>query len=49
MTTILVYGSIFKELRDSIHRWGENGKLILNPLGSFLSGLISCMLCTSTR
>ena len=48
MSQILVYGSIFNGFRDSIHRWGENKLLPLNFLGSFLSGLISCMMCTST-
>ena len=48
MTTILVYGSIFNNLRESIHKWGKNELAIFNSLGSFLSGLISCMLCTST-
>jgi len=48
MTTILVYGSIFNGLRDLIHKWGNNELAPFNFLGSFLSGLISCMLCTST-
>ena len=48
MTTILVYGSIFNNLRESIHNWGNNELAPLNFLGSFISGLISCMLCTST-
>jgi hypothetical protein len=47
MTNILVYGSIFNNLRNKIHRWGEN-KGLLSGLGLFLSGLISCVLCTST-
>jgi hypothetical protein len=48
MTTILVYGSIFNGLRNAIHKWGNNKNAPLNFLGKFLSGLISCMLCTST-
>jgi hypothetical protein len=48
MTTILVYGSIFESTRQSIHRWGNNPFLPLQGLGKFISGLISCMLCTST-
>ena len=48
MTNILVYGSIFNELRNSIHNWGNNESLPFNFFGSFLSGLISCVLCTST-
>ena len=47
MTNILVYGSIFNDLRNKIHRWGDS-KGLLSGLGSFLSGLISCVLCTST-
>ena len=48
MTTILVYGSIFNGLRNGIHKWGNNKSLPFNFLGKFLSGLISCMLCTGT-
>jgi len=48
MSQILVYGSIFNGLRDGIHRWGENPLSPLNFMGVFLSGLISCMMCTST-
>ena len=47
MTNILVYGSIFNNLRNKIHRWGDS-KGLLSGLGLFLSGLISCVLCTST-
>jgi len=48
MSQILVYGSIFNGLRDSIHRWGKNKMNPFNFLGVFLSSLISCMMCTST-
>ena len=48
MTNILVYGSIFNGLRSKIHKWGENEYAPFNFLGKFLSGLISCVLCTST-
>ena len=48
MTNILVYGSIFKGLRTSIHKWGDNDTGFFQPMGQFLSGLISCVLCTST-
>ena len=48
MTTILVYGSIFNGLRNWIHKWGNSDYYAFNGLGKFLSGLISCMLCTST-
>lgn len=48
MTTILVYGSIFASWRNAIHRWGKNQYAPFNFIGNFLSGLISCMLCTGT-
>ena len=48
MTNILVYGSIFNGFRQSIHNWGNNEYARFNFLGKFLSGLISCVLCTST-
>lgn len=48
MTTILVYGSIFNGLRNGIHKWGNNKSAPFNFFGKFLSGLISCMLCTGT-
>jgi len=48
MSQILVYGSIFDDLRLSIHKWGENPLSLFRGVGSFLSGLISCMMCTST-
>ena len=48
MTNILVYGSIFDNLRNSIHKTAEVGIPIISPLFKFLSGLISCVMCTST-
>lgn len=48
MTTILVYGSIFNGLRQSIHNWGNSNYMAFNGLGNFISELIQCMLCTST-
>ena len=48
MTNILVYGSIFNGLRNSIHKWGNNKYVPFNHFGKFLSELISCVLCTST-
>lgn len=48
MTTILVYGSIFNGLRSFIHKEAtEEGWVIFRPIFNFLSGLISCVLCTS--
>jgi polyferredoxin len=48
MTNILVYGSIFNGLRNWIHKWGNSEWYAFHGLGKFLSGLISCVLCTST-
>ena len=48
MTTIMVYGSIFNGLRQSIHNWGNSDYMAFNGLGRFISELIKCMLCTST-
>ena len=45
---ILVFGSIFSELREGIHKWGNNPLAPLQFVGKFLSGLIACMMCTST-
>jgi hypothetical protein len=48
MTNILVWGSIFADLRNWIHTWGMNELVPFQGVGKFLSGLISCMMCTST-
>lgn len=49
MTTILVYGSIFNKLRDTIHNAGsEEGFNLTRPMFKFISELIKCVLCTST-
>lgn len=45
---ILVFGSIFSELREGIHKWGNNPLAPFQFVGKFLSGLIACMMCTST-
>ena len=43
LSQILVYGSIFDTQRQWVHAWAE-----LSPILKFISGLISCMMCTST-
>lgn len=43
LSQILVYGSIFDKQRQWIHDWSETSSIL-----KFLSGLISCMMCTST-
>ena len=48
MTNILVYGSIFKEMRDTIKKWGENEIVPFNGFFNFISGIVSCMMCCST-
>lgn len=48
MTQILVYGSIFNNTRQSIHEWGNSHYMAFNGIGKFISGLISCVMCTST-
>jgi hypothetical protein len=48
LSNILVYGSIFNNQRNFIHKWGNNVYSPFQGLGKFLSGLISCMMCTST-
>jgi hypothetical protein len=47
MSNILVYGSIFHELRDGIKKWGDT-VLPFNSLAKFVGELLSCMMCTST-
>ncbi len=46
MSNILVYGSIFQGMRDSIKDWG-NSELPFNGVGKFVGDLLSCMMCTS--
>ena len=48
MTQILVYGSIFNEQRLWIKTLGENELIPFNGICKFISGLISCVMCTST-
>jgi len=48
MTNILVYGSIFSELREKIKLWGENKSVRFSGFGQFLSGILSCVMCCST-
>lgn len=48
MTNILVYGSIFENLRNAIHITAETRIPIISPVFKFVSGLISCVMCTST-
>ena len=46
-STIMVYGTIFKGMRDFIKAYG-NSDLILSDTFNFISGILSCMMCCST-
>lgn len=48
LSQILVYGSIFESLRQGLHKWGADENAPFQSFGEFLSGLIKCMMCTST-
>ena len=48
MSNILVYGSIFEGYRNTIHSMSNTDIPLITPLFKFLSGLIVCMMCTST-
>jgi hypothetical protein len=46
-STIMVYGTIFKGIRDFIKVYG-NSDLMLSNTFNFISGILSCMMCCST-
>ena len=46
-STIMVYGTIFKGIRDFIKAYG-NSDLMLSNTFNFISGILSCMMCCST-
>jgi len=48
MTQIIVYGSIFEGLRNSINKTGEFGIPLISPIFRFIDGIVSCMMCCST-
>ncbi len=48
LMNIMVYGSIFQGLRDSIKKWGDSEYAPFNSLGAFISGILSCPMCFST-
>jgi len=47
LMNIMVYGSIFQELRDFFKKWGNNQYTPLNGLGNFISGILTCPMCFS--
>lgn len=46
-STIMVYGTIFKGMRNFIKAYGES-ELIFSDIFNFISGILSCMMCCST-
>lgn len=46
-STIMVYGTIFKGMRNFIKAYGES-ELIFSDTFNFISGILSCMMCCST-
>ena len=46
-SNIMVYGTIFKGMRDFIRAYG-NSDLLFSGLFDFISGILSCMMCCST-
>ena len=46
-STIMVYGTIFKGMRNFIKAYG-NSDLIFSDTFNFISGILSCMMCCST-
>jgi hypothetical protein len=43
----MVYGTIFKGMRNFIKEYGESD-LIMSDTSKFISGILSCMMCCST-
>jgi hypothetical protein len=48
MSNILVYGSIFSGMRNTLSRWGTNPYTPFRGVFNFISELLSCMMCAST-
>lgn len=46
-STIMVYGTIFKGMRNFIKEYGESD-LMMSGTFNFISGILSCMMCCST-
>lgn len=47
-TNIMVYGSIFADMRNKIASMGEDILFPFHPIFKFISGILSCMMCCST-
>jgi hypothetical protein len=48
LTNILVYGSILQDVRNYIKLIGDSGFSVISPIFSFISEMLSCMMCAST-
>jgi hypothetical protein len=48
LTNIMVFGSIFSQLREFFYSWGQNKLAPFNGLGKFISGIFACTMCFST-
>ena len=46
-TNIMVYGSIFRGMRNFIKVYGDS-ELLFSGTFNFVSGILSCMMCCST-
>lgn len=47
-TNIMVWGSIFSNLRNKIAEWGNDILFPLFPIFKFISGILACVMCFST-
>ena len=47
-TNIMVFGSIFADMRNKIAAIGEDILNPIHPIFKFISGILSCMMCCST-
>ena len=47
-TNIMVYGSIFRGMRDTIKKIGDSDVPIFSGIFNFISGILSCMMCCSS-
>jgi len=45
LSNIIVYGSIFSGPREFIRVWAETPLPMVQPIGRFLKGMTSCMMC----
>ena len=47
-STIMVYGTIFKGLRNGISEIGNAGIPVISGIFNFISGILGCPMCFST-